>query len=155
MTINYLIYALTQDDQAREDKQIPRIIFGALTLLLHIDQLYNEFVQINGSEGGLRDHFDSIWNYNDAVWLTICPIILVSTLPNDYLISNDVLIIMSTFVTFSLFVKLMDWMRIFSNTSFYVYLIQETIKRIQAFLLLLIICLLMFGIPMVMLNINR
>ena len=49
----------------------------------------------------------------------------------------------------------MDWMRIFSPTSFYIYLIQETIKRIAAFMLLMVVSLLIFGIPMIMLNLNR
>ena len=49
----------------------------------------------------------------------------------------------------------MDWLRIFSFTSFYIYLIQQTIKRIAAFLLLMLISLMTFGIPMVMLNMNR
>ena len=46
-------------------------------------------------------------------------------------------------------------MRIFTFTSFYIYLIQETIKRIAAFLLIMLTSLTIFGIPMAMLNIDR
>ena len=52
-------------------------------------------------------------------------------------------------------IKVLDWMRIFDMTSFYIYLIMQTIKRISAFMLLMVVSLLIFGIPMVMLNINR
>ena len=49
----------------------------------------------------------------------------------------------------------MDWMRIFTDTSFYIYLIIQTIKRISSFMLLMFLSLLSFGVPMVLLNINR
>ena len=54
-----------------------------------------------------------------------------------------------------MFVKVFDWMRLFDQTSFYIQLIQQTAKDIAVFLGLLFISLLMFGIPMVMLNSSR
>ena len=62
---------------------------------------------------------------------------------------------MAAFATFSMFVKVFDWMRLFDQTSFYIQLIQQTAKDIAVFLGLLFISLLMFGIPMVMLNSSR
>ena len=62
---------------------------------------------------------------------------------------------MAAFAIFSMFVKVLDWMRLFDQTSFYILLIKQTIKDIAAFLGLLFISLLMFGIPMIMLNNNR
>ena len=49
----------------------------------------------------------------------------------------------------------MDWMRLFDQTSFYILLIGQTLKDIFAFLILIVMSLLMFGFPMIMLNINR
>ena len=103
----------------------------------------------------LKEHFMSFWNYNDAMWLTFCPTIVLLSIPSKTPIDIEVLTTMSAFATFSMQVKVMDWMRIFSHTSFYVYLIQETIKRIAAFMMLMVISLMIFGIPMVMLNMNR
>ena len=62
---------------------------------------------------------------------------------------------MAAFATFSMFVKVLDWMRLFDQTSFYIHLIQQTATEIAGFLGLLFISLLMFGIPMIMLNSSR
>ena len=45
-----------------------------------------------------------------------------------------------------------DWMRLFERTAFYILLIQETIADVAPFLTLLVISLLMFGFPMIMLD---
>ena len=62
---------------------------------------------------------------------------------------------MSAIASFSMLLKAFDWMRLFDLTSFYVLLILQTIKDISAFLLLLIMSLVMFGVPMIILNMNR
>ena len=54
-----------------------------------------------------------------------------------------------------IFAKLYDWLRLFESTSFYILLITQTIDDITAFITIFLISLLMFGIPMVMLNMNR
>jgi len=46
-------------------------------------------------------------------------------------------------------------MRLFEKTSFYVELILKTLIKILPFMLLLLIGLSMFGIPMILLNMNR
>ena len=45
-------------------------------------------------------------------------------------------------------------MRLFDETSFYVLLIKTTLDDIGYFILLLIIALLMFGVPVLMLDMN-
>ena len=52
-------------------------------------------------------------------------------------------------------VKLFDWMRLFSGTSFYILLIGKTLQDITQFLIILVVALLCFGLPMVMLDLNR
>lgn len=46
-------------------------------------------------------------------------------------------------------------MRLFQPTAFYVELILQTLVKILPFMLLLMIGLTMFGIPMILLNMNR
>ena len=101
------------------------------------------------------EHFSSIWNVNDVIWLTFYPVIVLTSIPTQTWIEIDSLATMSAFATFSMFVKVLDWMRLFDQTSFYILLIKQTVRDISAFFLLLIISLLMFGIPMIMLNISR
>ena len=50
--------------------------------------------------------------------------------------------------------KLFDWLRLFEETAFYVLLIGETIYDIRYFILLLMTTLIMFGVPLIMLDGN-
>ena len=51
--------------------------------------------------------------------------------------------------------KLLDWLRLFTNTSFYVQLVEETIYGIKDFLILFILAFLMFGLPISLMNLSR
>ena len=48
--------------------------------------------------------------------------------------------------------KLFDWLRLFEKTGFYVKLVEETLYDIKYFILLLLTTLIMFGVPVVMLD---
>ena len=52
-------------------------------------------------------------------------------------------------------IKLFDWMRLFSNTAHYITLIGETIKDSGSFLVILAANLMLFGIPMSIIDLNR
>ena len=63
--------------------------------------------------------------------------------------------VLASIVSLCIFVKLFDWLRLFEGTAFYILLVGETFKDIQAFMILLICTLLSFGVPLYMLNMNR
>ena len=48
--------------------------------------------------------------------------------------------------------KLFDWLRLFEKTGFYVKLVGETLNDIKYFILLLLATLIMFGVPIIMLD---
>ena len=48
--------------------------------------------------------------------------------------------------------KLFDWLKLFEKTGFYVKLVGETLNDIKYFILLLLTTLIMFGVPVVMLD---
>lgn len=48
-----------------------------------------------------------------------------------------------------------DWLRLFDKTSFFIKLIGETLVDILPFMILLVTSLMMFGVPVAMLNLNR
>ena len=96
-----------------------------------------------------------MWNLNDMIRLTLCPLIVICSIPNDPLISLETLRILAAIATFSMILKMYDWMRLFEATSFYILLIEVTIKDISGFLMLLCLALTMFGVPMIMLDLNR
>ena len=98
------------------------------------------------------DHWKDLWGVIDQIHLTLNFIIIISCLPNEPWINIQVLRIMAAFAMCATLGKGYDWMRLFEKTSFYILLIQETIKDVSPFLLLLMISLLMFGFPMIMLD---
>ena len=111
-TIFYLQYALEHDETVRVDERLQRTLFGSITLLPLTYQIYHEYVQIREAVS-LTIHFRSVWNVNDAIWLTLCPVIVVMSIPSQTWIGIDNLASMAAFATFSMFVKVLDWMRLF------------------------------------------
>ena len=61
----------------------------------------------------------------------------------------------ASLVTFSMMIKLFDWLRLFSNTAHYINLIGETLSDSWSFLIILIINLMLFGVPLSVLDLNR
>ena len=59
---------------------------------------------------------------------------------------------MSAIVSFILIAKCFDWLRIFEETSFYIKLIFETIYDIRSFMILFMVSLIMFALPLNILN---
>ena len=80
--------------------------------------------------------------------------IFVSTITKSYLVEVETLRVIAAFTTCFTILKLFDWLRLFEETAFYVLLVGETLYDIRHFLLLLIAALMMFGIPLLMLNGN-
>ena len=62
---------------------------------------------------------------------------------------------MAAIASCTLMLKVFDWLRLFEKTAFYILLVEVTLKDVSSFLILLVTALMMFGVPMVMLNLNR
>ena len=54
-----------------------------------------------------------------------------------------------------MWVKTFYWMRLFSNTSFYIRLIMETLKDIKYFLILFVFIMMCFGNALLVMNQGR
>ena len=91
----------------------------------------------------------------DVVGLTLNLVFNLDTMAERDDISVENLRIIAALASCSLFIKLYDWLRLFKDTSFYVLLVKLTIKDITAFIILFVVSLLIFGIPMSMLSLNR
>lgn len=81
-------------------------------------------------------------------------IVIVSSVPQDPLISLKNLRPVASFASCALLLKLFDWMRLFDKTSFYVKLIQKTLSEIRPFMILIVAALATFGVPMTILNLD-
>ena len=102
-----------------------------------------------------REYFLNVWSINDITSLTLTLIILSTSLPDETLIEVSWLRAMAAIASMTLFIKVFDWLRLFEKTAFYIHLIQETLRDLSSFLILLVTTMMMFGTPIIMLNLNR
>ena len=65
------------------------------------------------------------------------------------------LTLLAAITSMLLVLKLIDWLRLFETTSFYVELVSQTISDIRHFMILYGFAILLFTIPMSLLNKNR
>lgn len=63
--------------------------------------------------------------------------------------------VIAAMATFCLWCKVLDWCKLFGPTSFFVRLILETISDIKYFMIIFVVALMMFGMPMYILQLNR
>jgi len=70
-------------------------------------------------------------------------------------IDNETMCVIAAFSTFCMYVKVLDWFRLFQPTSFFIRLFIETMLDIRYFVIIFFVALMMFGVPMFMLNMNR
>ena len=111
------------DEGLRAEKSAWIKLTGSLTLVLVGYQILQEVTAFHGAETW-RDHFDSVWNWNDAFWMTLTPIIILFAMPTQFWIPKEVLATMAAMASFSMMIKiLLDWMRLFDKTAFYIDLI--------------------------------
>ena len=82
-------------------------------------------------------------------------IVLFCSVPFEPLLPIENMRVMASIASCTLLIKVFDWLRLFKKTAFYILLVGETFKEMSAFLILLFVALLMFGVPMIMLNLNR
>ena len=142
----------TEDYHPFPDWQIQ--LQGGITFLFWCHNLINECYQISALENKLS-YFTDLWNINDFISLSFTLVIIATSVEHDTVIAVENLRAMAAIASCTLMVKVFDWLRLFENTAFYILLVMETMKDIKAFLILLMTTLMMFGIPMVMLYLNR
>ena len=156
-SVLFMYYALRPNPESVDPMAIGPFEIGmaVLTLLCLLYAVRNEFLQFSRMEDKLS-YFTSFWNYIDIVGIAFTLIIIISAFSGEGgLISYEVLRILAAFASCCQMVKCYDWLRLFESTSFYILLITETLNDIKPFMILLAVTLLTFGIPMVLLNLNR
>mmetsp|Transcript_30609 Transcript_30609/g.40733 ORF Transcript_30609/g.40733 Transcript_30609/m.40733 type:complete len:111 (+) Transcript_30609:1310-1642(+) len=98
------------------------------------------------------DYFRRVWNYIDMIGLgCVLAFVLVAATDSQWFSPNTLRTLAALGSCFSL-LKILDWLRLFENTAFYVLLVQETLVDVRPFMLVLLTTLMMFGAPLLMLN---
>ena len=62
---------------------------------------------------------------------------------------------MASIASLALLTKVHDWLRLFEKTAFFVLLVKRTIYDIRWFMLLFVVAMLIYGVPLSMLSMNR
>ena len=70
-------------------------------------------------------------------------------------ISFETLRVVAAIASCANLIKVFDWLRLFSGSSFYMMLIQKTLGDITDFLIIFVVALITFGLPLNMLDLNR
>ena len=155
VTFLLLVHKVFGAHEFDPDKEQPSIIIEVFVSLLCIGyQIFQEIVAFSGADS-VRAHFNAWWNFNDLFWMTLSPFIVIASTRNEYPIQRETLVTMSALVAFSMMIKLFDWMRLFKNTAHYVTLIGETLSDSASFIIILIANLMLFGVPMSIIDLNR
>ena len=100
-------------------------------------------------------YLKNIWNLFDLTGLSLTGCIVAQTIFGLSYISMDKLRIMGAFACFSLLIKVYDWLRLFQPTAYLILLVGRILHDVRWFMLLFVVAMLIFGIPLSMLNLNR
>ena len=132
-------------------------VFCLFTLVTWYKQVWSELktaTHIIQRHGKKRAYWCQLSNIIDVTGFLLVLFLLFVTGFQIHAIPLETLRVLAAFATCITLLRLIDWMRLFEDTSFYVMLIKQTIDDIKYFVLLLIIALLMFGVPVLMLDMN-
>lgn len=148
------------------------VSLGSFNLILWASQVFSEVLQLIGMEHKIS-YLMSVWNWVYIFGLTSVFLIIIITMgtelslqPETYILGSlfsfashmidlETLRVMAAVASFCLLAEFFDWLRLFEQTAFYITLVIETLNDIRAFIILIIASLMLFGVPMVMLDLNR
>ena len=120
-------------------------------LVLWLKQVY---VEVQQARAVGCSYLKSFWNLVDVFGLLFVLIVLLRAFNPSPLLSMEAMRVIAAFGSFCTLVKLIDWLRLFEQTAFYVLLVQITLEDITYFMLLVLTTLMMFGVPLLMLDAN-
>ena len=127
-------------------------IFGFLLGLFAASCLWIEITQIMNDPKG---YLTSVYNWNDLFQYTVTIFIVVINIFGDGSRIIGLERSLCSFVLLSQGAKaVLDWLRLFDNTSFYVTLILKTIRDIGYIAFIIIIILIYIGSALYMLQLN-
>ena len=130
------------------------LVMGILAIILAVYASRTEILQFKGEPRKLL-YFCSILNWADLFGLIGTLFLNIVTIGEFDIMPMENLRIIGALTAFLLILKLYDWCRLFNVTAFYVLLVQATLRDALVFLMLLLLALLMFGVPISILNFNR
>ena len=156
LTILYFTTMLNDKQESQnedDDSYLSQKVFLSLLIFpFWLNSTRNEFKQLKA----LRvDYFKSMWNVVDVANITLTALVIVTSFKPLAFYSSETNKVIASIASCLLTFKVFDWLRLFENTAFFILLVRQTLIDIGSFLILIIFAWLTFGLPMVILNLNR
>jgi len=114
-----------------------------------------ELIQLNN--GSIAEYISDFWNMTD-----VCSMILNATIiflchaaQHTESIDFKTIRLIASVAVFIIWLKMFFWMRLFESTSGFIRMLTETLMDIKVFMIMLLLCLFMFGNTTLILNQNR
>ena len=89
------------------------------------------------------------------IYLTLTALVMLTSFEPFFIFDVETLRAIASVASCTMMLKFIDWLRVFEPTAFYVLLMTETIRDTKIFIILILFALMMFGIPLSILNENR
>ena len=98
------------------------------------------------------EYLSSLQNIGDIICLILTPVLCLTNYGDAPYLELETQAYMGALVSFFLFSKCFDWLRVFEKTSYIIKLIEETLRDIVSFMILFLVSLTMFAFPLAILN---
>ena len=150
--LHWMVYALDDNHSRESDLYVTvyPIILGACFMFI-VNQIMIEYTQIKNAN--LRDHYRDFWNLNDLAYLTLNIIVVFSNLNN--LMDIFYQRVLAAWSAIGLWMKVLDWLRLFDATAFFISLYEQTIRAIASFMLIMLTWWMTFGTAFYIINLSR
>ena len=149
--LSYLTYTLQSDQDSVEYQIIYYPLLG-FTLAFKMNLVMTEIRQWQHSDSNW-EYLLSIWNLNDLVYLILNFVVIIA---HHFSLGNlhNIRIVAAISSCF-LWLKILDWLRLFDKTAFFIFLIRGTVNGIWYFLIIMLVWYMMFGTAFYLLNLSR
>jgi len=129
-------------------------LLNSITLAFAIVGVYIEGRQLVNVEFG-SGYWGSFWNYLDIVGIVSSLLVTMCVLCQSDFLGPAALRFTAAVGSMALISKtLLEWLRLFDGTAFYIKLIQEAIADIAYFMIIFLVTIFLFGVPTALIALN-
>ena len=105
--------------------------------------------------GSYKEYFYEPMNCLDLLTYTISIILIVFSMLNIDIPQIESRCILAALIAIMMWIKMLEWLKVFDSTAFYIKLILTTLEDILPFFMIFFIFIFMFGSALYILSMNR
>ena len=116
-----------------------------------LNQCFCELRQFKKEKNYLQ-YITNFWNLNDLSYLFLNMLLLIFHIFDIVPLEQQRYI--ASISTVLMCIKIIDWLRLFDKTSFYISLINDTLHSIKSFMVIIFMCYMLFGTCLYIFSLN-